>query len=199
MKEIKLGRVAEISSGLVLKRFSKTKKSSDAPSKENLDKNKQNYYQLTIKSVANNKIDLSHLELLKIDRNIDDKYLLKKGDVVMKLTQPYSAAVINFECKNLVASHNFAVIRTNEEINPEYLSFVLNGKNTKNQLLRLVEGTTLPVIKIKYLKGLKIRQRSLKEQKKYALLSSLLENRLKLKNRHLEIEKQITDDFLASM
>ncbi|HAL64982.1 MAG TPA: hypothetical protein DCP10_05385 [Bacteroidales bacterium] len=199
MEEIKLKKIAKISSGMVLKRFIKSMKSSAVPTTKNTEKSRDDYYHITIKSVEDNKIHKNLFEQVSMERTVDDKYLLKKGDIVMKLTPPYSTAVIDFECENLVAPSNFAIIRVKDEFDSEYVSFVLNSKNIRKQLNRLVEGTTLAVIKINHLKELDIRCRDKKEQIKYAELASLLSKRLTLRTRILEIEKELTEDLLSGI
>lgn len=198
MEEIKLKEVVEIFSGIVLRRFDKSKKSLEI-SKQTADLRGKIYYHITLKGVEDNIIDSKLLESIKMEKEVNERYLLKKGDIVMKLTPPYSAAVVSFDCENLLAPSNFAIIRLKEEFDPEYLSFVLNGKNTRKQLQRLVEGTTVQVIKISNLKELKLRRRTITEQKKYAKLSSLLSKRLELRNRTLQIEELLTEELLLDM
>ncbi len=75
----------------------------------------------------------------------------------MKLAPPYSAALVDFPCENIVATSNFAIIRKIEHFDPQYLAFVLNSKDVRRQIQRYVEGTALAIIKISYLKELKIK------------------------------------------
>ncbi|TMS41099.1 MAG: hypothetical protein FGO69_09340 [Methanobacterium sp.] len=197
MKTIKLEKIAEIYSGLVLQRFGKSQRSKKTPHDQSTVSKKHDH--LTLKSVTDNKIDINLLESVVVDRRINDKYLLKKGDIVMKLASPYSAAVINFECESLIAPANFAIIRTEDEFDPVYLSFVLNGEYVRRQLAKFVAGVTLPTIKIKDLKTIEIKIRPKTEQIKYGELFSLVFKRRELLYKRLELEKLIIDDILAEL
>jgi restriction endonuclease S subunit len=192
MKGVSLKDTAEITSGLVINRFIKQKKSSflNKPSK---------YYHVTTKSVQDNKINLELLEEFESSKMIDERYLLKKGDVLMKLTPPYSAAMVDFVQKNIVFPQNFAVIRTHKNFDSEYLSHILNSKNVQNQLQRVVEGGALPIIKISSLNEIKIRFITLDLQQKYAKLLSLLLKRKELKKRTIELEELLTEDILSKL
>jgi len=192
MKGINLKDAAEITSGLVINRFTRQKKSSflNKPLK---------YYQITIKSVQDNKINLELLEEFESSKKIDERYLLKKGDVLMKLTPPYSAAMVDFHRENIVFPQNFAVLRTKENFDPEYLSHILNSKNIQIQLQRLVEGGTLPIVKISSLKEVKINPVPLNLQYKYGKLFSLLFKRRELKKRNIELEDLLVEDILSNL
>lgn len=191
MEEINLSDAAEISSGLTLNRF-KSKKSSKADETEN-------YYHITIKSVEDNKINLDLLETLKTDRKVDGRYLLKRGDIVIKLSPPYNAAMVNFDLKNIVAAHNLAIIRSKGEFDPEYLTYILNGSYVRNQLNRLVEGGALSIIKKSSLNQIKIRTRDKREQRKYAKLLSLFSKRKELKLRIMELEELLKENILLNI
>lgn len=115
----------------------------------------------------------------------------------MKLVPPYNSAVVDFDCNNVVAPSNFAIIRAKEGFDSYYLSSVLNGKDVKRQLKRLVEGSSMAVIKINYLKELDIIKRDMEDQKNYGELYSLLTKRLRLQNKVLLVEERLTEDFLS--
>jgi restriction endonuclease S subunit len=188
MEEVKLEEVAEISSGLVLNRFS-----SDQ------EKEGEEYLYITLKSVEDNKINLELLECMNMERKVQERYILHKGDIIMKLAPPFSAALIDFDLPNLIAPSNFAIIRIKKDFDAEYLSFILNGKLIRRQLNRLVEGTILTIIKISYLNELKIKQRDKKEQIKYAKLLSLFLKRRELKKRILKLEEQLMNNILSNL
>lgn len=191
MKEINLSDATEISSGLTLNRF----KSKD----NSIAEETRNYYHITLKSVEDNKIDLNLLEDLKTDRNIEERYLLKKGDIVIKLSPPYNAAMVEFNLSNIVVPHNFAIIRPKGEFDPEYLTYILNGSYVRHQLNRLVEGGTLSIIKKSSLNQVKIRKRDMNEQIKYAKLLSLYSKRKELKIRIIELEDLLKENILFNI
>ncbi|MCK9151537.1 restriction endonuclease subunit S [Methanobacterium alcaliphilum] len=192
MKEISLSKAAEISSGLVINRFRRKNESSGL-------KKLYKYQHVTLKSVENNNIDLNLLETIESEREIDDKYLLKKGDIIIKLSPPYNAAFVNFDLGNIVVPQNFAIIRSMDNFDPEYLSYILNSQNIRNQLQRRVEGGALPIIKLSSLNQVKLKQIDLKIQHKYAKLFSLLSRKKELKKRIIELEAILTENILSNL
>ena len=192
MKKICLVQAANISSGLVINRYTMRNKDS-------LLKNPYIYYHITLKSVENNNIDLDLLEKIESEREINDKYLLKKGDIIIKLAPPYNAALVDFEHDHVIVPQNFAIIRTNENFDSEYLSYILNSKNIQNQLLRRVEGGSLQIIKIKSLNEVKIKSINLDMQVKYAKLFRLISQRKSLKKRNIELEELLTENLLSNL
>lgn len=190
-EEVNLSDIVEVSSGLTLSRF-KSKDDENVPET-------MSYYHITLKSVEDNKIDLNMLDAIKTDRGVDKHYLLKKGDIIIKLSPPYSAAMINFDLNNLLAANNFAILRSKGEYDPEYLTHILNGSHVRNQMNRLVQGTTLPVIQKSSLNQIKIRKREMKEQIKYAKLLSLLFKRKELKIRTIELEEKLRENILYNI
>ena len=198
MKEIKLEEVTQISSGLVLQRFGLDRKYSKMQKKKT-NTNGKMYYHITLKAVDDNKIDLNLLETIKVEKKVNERYLLKKGDIIMKLSPPFSAAVIEFNCKNLIGSSHFAIIRVKDKFDPEYLTYILNGKYVQKQLNRLVEGGILSIIKINYLNEVKIRLRDKSEQLKYAKFFSLLSKRRDLKIRAMELEDVLIENVISNL
>lgn len=192
MKKICLVEAAIISSGLVINRYTRSNKDS-------LLKTPYIYYHITLKSVENNNIDLDLLEKVESDREINERYLLKKGDIIIKLAPPYNAALVDFEYEHVIVPQNFAIIRTNENFDSEYLSYILNSKNIQNQLLRRVEGGSIPIIKINSLNEVKIRQINLDMQVKYANLFRLISHRNCLKKRNIELEGLLTENILSNL
>jgi restriction endonuclease S subunit len=192
MKKICLVEAANISSGLVINRYTKLNKVS-------LLKNPYIYYHITLKSVENNNIDLDLLEKIESKREIDDRYFLKKGDIIIKLTPPYNAALVDFEYEHVIVPQNFAIIRTNENFDSEYLSYILNSKNIQNQLLRHAEGGSVPIIKINSLNEVKIRSINMDMQVKYAKLFRLISHRNCLKKRNIELEGLLTENILSNL
>lgn len=197
MNELKLGAVADIYSGLVLKRYEQPKEAlKDSYNKE---ESEREYYYITLKSVDDNRINLDLLERTRAKKKMDEKYVLRNGDIVMKLSPPYSAAVVDFTREDVVVPSNFAIIKVKREFQPEYLAFVLNSKYTKKQLNRLLEGSVLAIIRISYLNQLKIRPRDMGQQIKYAKLISLVLKKRELKERVLELEEQVMEDILSNL
>lgn len=134
-----LSACAEIRSGLLLSRkMAKTE-----------NKSVKTYKQLTLKSInSNGTIDKTLLESFFSNEILSLSYLTHKGDVVVRLTEPYTAVCINEEMENLVIPSHFIAIRPNEKIlDPDYLAWLLNNDSTKMQLKKKESGIALSLIK----------------------------------------------------
>lgn len=134
-----LSACAEIRSGLLLSRkMAKTE-----------NKSVKTYKQLTLKSInSNGTIDKTLLESFFSNEILSPSYLTHKGDVVVRLTEPYTAVCINEEMENLVIPSHFIAIRPNEKIlDPDYLAWLLNNDSTKMQLKKKESGIALSLIK----------------------------------------------------
>lgn len=193
---MKLEEVADISSGAVVKRFEQPSKLLKESDQEN---EIEDYYYLKLNNVSDNKVDLRFLEKFTAYREVDEKYLLKKGDIIMKLAPPYSAALADFDKKNLLVPSNFAIIRCKGKFDPGYLSFILNGPIIRKQLQKLLDISTIPVIKISNLKQFEVEYQDKKRQLKYANLFRLLKKKKELRMKIIELEDAIKDYILSEL
>lgn len=134
-----LSACAEIKSGLLLSRKMSKVESESV----------KIYKQLTLKSInSNGTIDKTLLENFFSNEILSPSYLTHKGDVVVRLTEPYTAVCINEEMENLVIPSHFIAIRPNEKIlNPDYLAWLLNDDSTKIQLKKKESGIVLSLMK----------------------------------------------------
>lgn len=221
--KVNLRDIANISSGLVLNRFdlSKSIKSiksnkfnesiisnnfnessfDDLNSSEFSDRNQNSfkYYYIPQKSVFDNNIDSNTFETIVTNKKVENKYLAHYKDIIIKLTPPYNAAVVDFKRNDVIVPSNFAIIRVKDEFISVFLAYVLNGPNVKKQLRRLVEGTNIPIIKINNLKDIKIKKRSSYKQIEYAKLFYLLDIRKELLLRKIELEDKLKDNILSKL
>ncbi len=221
--KVNLRDIANISSGLVLNRFdlSKSIKSiksnnfnesiisnnfnessfDDLNSSEFSDRNQNSfkYYYIPQKSVFDNNIDSNTFETIVTNKKVENKYLAHYKDIIIKLTPPYNAAVVDFKRNDVIVPSNFAIIRVKDEFISVFLAYVLNGPNVKKQLRRLVEGSNIPIIKINNLKDIKIKKRSSYKQIEYAKLFYLLDIRKELLLRKIELEDKLKDNILSKL
>ncbi|KZX10613.1 restriction endonuclease subunit S domain-containing protein [Methanobrevibacter filiformis] len=178
---LKLGQIADIYSGVVLSRIKSNNPNEDS----------HKYHVITKKAVNNNFMDTSQFEEIYTNKEIDDKFIAKDKTLVMKLTPPYSLSIIAFHREDVIIPSNFAIIHVNNEFDEFYLSYVLNSNNLRKQIIKLVEGTPFPVIKLDYLNDIKIKKIGISKQIHYSKLFSLLNKRKNLLKRKLEIEENI--------
>lgn len=183
--KMKLKQISEIHTGLVLSRKKALK----------LD-NYEKYSLLNLKCInTDGTIDNTQFEEFKSSEVLDNQYLTQEGDIIMRLTSPYTAIFIDKPHQNLLISSNFAVIKIRDsKILPEYLTELLNSKIIRKQIDRSAMGTIMPMLKTSALKEISIKEISKEEQKiivKYLdcyykekhLVEKLLEQRLKMKQQ----------------
>ncbi len=162
---MKLKDVANIRTGLPLFR----KKS--APYQSNIS-----YKQLTLKSFSKSiKVNPSTLDdFLSIDE-INENYLTKEGDVVVRLRKPSTAVYIDKINQGAIISSLMTVIRLNNaNIDNKFLAHYLNSSTVQKVFSIASEGTTIPMIGIKDIMALDIVFPPLEQQHKIVETMNLL-------------------------
>lgn len=192
LERSKLGNMALITTGLVVSR-------KQAMNDKDVVKN---YKMLTLKSFEQDGwINTNELEIFKSYEDLDDKYLTQLGDVIVRLSNPYTAVTISESDEGIVIPSLFAIIRLEKEyILPEYLSIVMNSEVVRKIYTRSSVGSTIQTIKTSVLKDLQILVKPIAIQQKinevYRLIVKeriLLEQLLKQKDLY---NKQIIQELL---
>ncbi|WP_252231859.1 TaqI-like C-terminal specificity domain-containing protein [Clostridium sp. ZBS15] len=119
---------------------------------------------------------------------MNEKFLLKKGDIILKAKSgDNTAALIKEDIGNIVAASHFIVITVNDDsvLSPEYLVAYLNSEYAQDYFKKHAEGTTLPIIKIKTLEELEIKELAMGKQLEVANMYKLI------KEEKLTMEKLI--------
>ena len=119
---------------------------------------------------------------------MNQKFLLKKGDIILKAKSgDNTAALIKEDIENLVAASHFIVITVNDDsvLSPEYLVAYLNSEYAQDYFKKHAEGTTLPIVKIKTLEELEIKELVMDKQLEVANMYKLI------KEEKLTMEKLI--------
>jgi restriction endonuclease S subunit len=180
---MKLTDICDISAGLVLKR------------KEASNKNEavKSYRMITLKSLEDDGwINLNCLDDFKSVELLDERYLSKQGDVLIRLSNPYTAVHITHEYEGLVIPSLFAVLRTdNDKVYPGYLSFILNSESIKQSYFKNSMGVTIPVITMRTIRETEIPIQTLAKQ---SLVSNI--NELMIKEKRLLQQLTIEKDKL---
>lgn len=177
----KLGEIADISTGLAHRRYE---------SQEGKE-----YKILTQRAINNMNINQKELDTFKSKEEINTKYLTKKDDIILGLFTPYTATIITEETENMVVPQVFAIIRT-KDINPEYLAYYLNSNKTRYEIQKRSSGTTIEKISIKNLKEIPIKTINTEEEKEFLKLINILNKRISIITRELELLKEIQTYYL---
>jgi len=177
--------------GLVLKR-----KEAD-PITSNLYK----YKALTLKSLnPEGWIDKDQLDIYKSSEDLDKRYLALEGDVLMKLTPPYTAVAIDKEIHGSVVPAQFIIIRMKDKrIIPGYLAFYLNAADVKREIVLGATGTVIPMLKTPIIRELKIPILDIRKQRNIAEISKLIVQERHLLSRMAETKEKFYQAITESL
>lgn len=137
MKTYKISEIADIQSGLVLSRRA---------AKENM--NVYPYQRLTLRSVTEDcLLDISSFETYEACEPIDEQFLTKENDIIVRLFAPVCATLITKDYEGLVVPSQLAIIRLKDSCPylPGYLSVYLTNQRI---LENLIEGAGMAAQKI---------------------------------------------------
>ncbi len=177
---MKVENVAIVSSGLVVARKKALHQSDIA----------ERYKQLNLRCFnKNGYIENEFLETLEAKEIIHESYLTKENDIVIRLTEPFTAVYITKKDVGYVVSSNFCIVRCSNKYDPVFLSYYINSDNTKKQLLSNIQGSIMKNINMASIEGIEIPRIPLSKQKILGKL--LLAQTLKIisANKILELEE----------
>ena len=191
MNQKSIADLAEVMVGLVLKR-----KEAD-PTTSNIYK----YKALTLKSLnAEGWIDKDELDIYKSKEDLDERYLALEGDVLMKLTPPYTAVAIDKEIQGSVVPAQFIIIRIKDKrIIPGYLAFYLNAADVKKEIVLGATGNIIPMLKTSIIRELKIPILEMKKQRNIAEVSWLMVHERQLMSKLAETKEKYYQALTKSL
>ena len=169
---MKLDEIAILNTGLVMSR--KQAKVTD----QGIIK----YKTLNLKSI-NEKgyIEDNLIEEFEANERIKSVYITKAEDIVVRLTYPFTAVLIDESHENLVIPSHFVVIRPDrKKLVPSYLYWLLNTEKIKQELQQNISSTMLGTIKPMSYAALNIEQISLSEQAQIGELYLLAKKEIQL-------------------
>lgn len=160
---LSLNQFASVRSGLVLSR----KKSKGGEG--------ELYALLTLRSVKEEGVlDMSAVDMYVSTSVLPSVYQTAVGDVVVRLTWPYSAVLIDEQSSGMLVSSHFVIIRPDrEKLNPGYLHWVLNRQSTRRLIYENTSANMLNAVRPQFFSELKISLPPMVEQKKIAELQLL--------------------------
>lgn len=172
---MKLGEAFNITIGMVLSR----KKAKDYSNEE------YKYRLLNLKCVNDlGNIDEDYLDEFISKEQLENTYLTQREDIVIRLTEPYSAVYINENYEGLLVSSNFGIIRKKGNLyQMEFMKYYLNSIVGKKAIRKSAAGTALTAISIASLRDLEIDSYDLLTQEKFIEVNRLFENENTLHNK----------------
>ena len=187
MSRVRLGDVATVRCGLVLSR-----KQSRTPTSAK-------YRLLNLRAInADGCVEMALVDEYYAVEELSPDYLSQVGDVIVRLTAPYTAIWIDDETAGMVVSSNFVIIRPNPRmLLPGYLVWLLNTRKTKHVIFENTSSNMLGAINPRYFACMEVVLPSIDRQFAIADLNALAlkEGRLL---RQLADEKKRYCDFLIN-
>ena len=158
-----LGELASLRTGLVIAR------------KQAKEESRYKYKLLNLKSMdPDGRIRKEELDIFTAVEKLQPYYLTQPGDVIIRLSKPYTAVLIDQETEGLVISSYFLIIKANSDVlNPGYLYWLLNTKKITNDIYRQSTSNMLGMVHKEYFMNLRIVLLPLEQQKRIAKLNFL--------------------------
>ena len=187
ISRVRLGDVATVRCGLVLSR-----KQSTTPTNAR-------YHLLNMRSInADGCVEMAMLDEYYAVESLSSEYLSQVGDVIVRLTAPYTAILVDEETAGMVVSSNFVIIRPNpRQLISGYLAWLLNTRKAKRVIFENTSSNMLGAINPKYFACMEVALPSIDRQSAIADLNALAlkEGRLL---RRLADEKKRYCDFIMN-
>ena len=176
---MKLGNIATVRSGLVLSR-KQAREPSDI-----------RYPLLNLRSInPGGYIEADQLDVFVAAEYLSPEYLSQIGDVIVRLTAPYTAILIDKVTAGMVISSNFVIIRADRrELLPEYLFWLINTPKIKRSIYENTSSNMLGAIKAKYFSDFEVPSLPIAKQQQIAVMNELVLKETKLL-RQLADEKE---------
>lgn len=150
---------------------------------------------IVAKTISEGRINEDGIIINDYKTIFDDKKLTHEGDIVVKLSVPYNAVIIDKEHEGMLVSSFCSIIRDVESIDKRYLAAFLNSDVAQKQLANSVSGTLMSILSNGKLAELSIPVPAPEKQKE---IGEYFEKTIK--NRTL-LEKiiKLEDEKLASL
>ena len=167
---MKLGTVATIRSGLVLSR------------KLSRELSPFRYPLLNLRAIhPDGYVMTDSLEVFYATEPLRQEYLTQQGDIIIRLSIPYTAILIDSGMVGMVVSSNFAIIRLNQGyMLPEYLLWLLNTSDIKKKIYESSSSNMLSAVRPTFFAELEILPLTLSDQEKIAKLYLLAKRETRL-------------------
>lgn len=186
---MKLEKIADISTGLVLAR----KKSSNNEGFA--------YELLTLKSFnENGYIEDEYLDDFISEEKIKSQYLTQEGDVIVRLSSPNTAIYITKEYENIVIPSLFAIIRNkSNNINSQFIQIYINSEKCKRHLLADTIGSAVSIVKTSTFKEIKIPEYTIDKQEKIIELNNLVIEEKRLLTKLIDEKNKYHKTIMSKM
>lgn len=140
---------------------------------------------------SDNTIDWSEVARVNVE-SVKAGDLLKKGDILFRSRgSSHTAIVMDRDEEDVIAVSQFFILRSKEDVLPEYLAWYINQRKAQQYIALCSAGTAIQHINKKALEGLDIPVPSMEAQKKIAELYKLSFIEKALKQRIQQKREQL--------
>lgn len=154
---------------------------------------------IVAKTVSEGLIDEEGVVINDYKTTFDDKKLTHEGDIVVKLSAPYNAVIIDKEHEGMLVSSFCSIIRNVNEIDKRYLVAFLNSDVAQTQLKNSVVGTVMSILSNGKLGELEIPVPSLEKQEEIgSYFEKTVKNRILLA-KIIKLEEQKLEALIANL
>lgn len=157
------------------------------------------YTVLHPRAINNGSINDDQLDEIKSSKEIDGDKITKKDDIVIKLSTPYEAVVIDDNHSGLLIPSFCAVFRCKEKINPYYICALINSSFIKEKIKSKIAGTVRPMVRISDLRIIDIPEVSEEQMNDIGKEYELSLEKRSLLSRMMKIESDIMDNKLLKV
>lgn len=173
---MQLSEISDVRSGLVITR-KQAKKQEDT---------RRTYSLLNLKAVTDNGgIDRAALLPFHATEQLADHYLTHPGDIIVRISEPYTAVCITDATAGLLVPSHFVIVRVDAaKALPEYIAWYLNRDRIRKQFRLSCSGTLLQ-IKPSTVAGSEIKLPDLEKQRQIVRLNQLAQAELALLEKQL--------------
>ena len=142
-------------------------------------------------------INLSEVDVYQAKEPLKPEYLSQIGDIIVRLTAPYTAVLVDETTEGMVISSNFVVIRIeSEKLLPEYLFWLLNTQSVKRDIYENATSNMLGAVNAKFLAEIEIALLPIAEQQKLAQLYLTSRREIRLLRELAEEKERYYAKFL---
>ena len=167
---MRLGDIAVVRSGLVLAR----KQAKDTASYK--------YPLLNLRAIrTDGYLDNEALETFHASERLNSEYLTHAGDLIVRLSTPYTAILIGSQEEGMVISSSFAIIRVDRRyVLPEYLFWLLNTPKVRQQIYENTTGNMLGGVKPSFFNEFRVDPLPLEKQQTIVALNEMARREVRL-------------------
>ena len=134
-----------------------------------------------------------------IKSTADVKKLTQVGDIVIKLSPPYDAAIVDDAAVGCIVPSFCAIIRNPSAIDVHYLLAFLNSELCKQQLAITVAGTTMTVLSVGKIKNVYVPVPSMAQQSEIGQRFMATQRKLRIIRKIGELEAKRNDVVFKEM